>query len=68
MFSVLMFSYNMQWKGSISVLLIWSSNGLLYLDGYLFLKIWKFFWYYFIEYVSYAFSLYLFSFLNAHDS
>jgi hypothetical protein len=38
----------------------------LYLDGHLFLNIWEVYCY-FVEYVSYAFSLHLFLF-NFHDS
>jgi hypothetical protein len=47
---------------------VWFLGGFLYLNGQNFLKIWKIFCYYFIEYDTYPFDLHLFSFFNAHDS
>jgi hypothetical protein len=56
----------MPWRGSGLVMLVWCLGDFLYLDGHLFLKIWRIFYHYFVEYVSYTFGLYLFSII-AHD-
>jgi hypothetical protein len=55
------FNDNMRWRGSIFVKSVWCPGGFLYLNGHLFLKIWKIFNYYFVEYI---FRLHLFSFFN----
>jgi hypothetical protein len=47
---------------SFLILPVWCSEHILYLDDPLFIKTGEIFCYYFIEYVFYAFSLYLFSF------
>jgi hypothetical protein len=56
----------MPWGGSNLVKSVWCPRGFLYLNGHNFLEIWEIFCYYFIEYVTYPFSLHLF--FNAHDS
>jgi hypothetical protein len=53
---------------SILVKSVWCPRGFVLLNGQNFLEIGENFCYYFIEYVTYPFSLYLSSFLNAHDS
>jgi hypothetical protein len=58
----------MLWRGSILVKSFWYPGGFLHLNGHNFFDIWEFFCYYFIEYITYPFGLYLFFFLNAHDS
>jgi hypothetical protein len=48
--------------------LLWSYLFIfLYLDGHRFLSFWGVSSYYFVEYISYAFGLYLFSSSDAHD-
>jgi hypothetical protein len=47
---------------------VWCPGAFLYLNGHLFLKIWEFLCYYFVEYIAYNFYFHLFYFFNAHDS
>jgi hypothetical protein len=63
---LIVFNYNMLCRGSLLVMTIWCPAGFLYPDGNLFLKVWQFFCYCFVECISYAIGLHLFSF-DAHD-
>jgi hypothetical protein len=55
-------------ESSVLIKSVWCPGGFLYLTGKNFLEIWKFFCYYFIEYIMNSFSLDLFSFFNSQDS
>jgi hypothetical protein len=57
----------MPFRDSFIILSVWCPKNLLQVDDDLFLKILEVFWYYFIDYVFYAFILYL-SFFYAWDS
>jgi hypothetical protein len=50
--SMLIFHYNIPWRGSVLVMSVYYSRGFLYLDGQLFLEMWSFLllfcWIYFL--------------------
>jgi hypothetical protein len=67
LFSVLVGFMIICCSGSILVMFVWGAGSFLYLDVHIFLEIWKFFSYYFIEYITYTFGLHWFSFYSVHD-
>jgi hypothetical protein len=60
------FNNNMLWSVSLLIKAVWCLGSLLYLSGQFCLNIWKFFCYYFVEYIMYTSGMHFFS-LNAHD-